>query len=44
MSHLVMLNVTFVAHSWSFSELVKCPNYITEDIKQLLREQNVSAN
>jgi len=30
MSHLVMLNVTFVAHvNWSFSELVKCSNYIT---------------
>jgi len=44
MSHLVMLNVTFVVHAWSFSELVKCSNYITEDIKHLLSEQNVSAN
>jgi len=24
MSHLVMLNVTFVAHAWSFSEQVNC--------------------
>jgi len=39
-----MLYVTLVAHAWSFSELVKCPNYVTDDIKQLLREQNVSAN
>jgi len=38
MSHLVMLNVTFVAHAWLFSELVKCPNYITEDNKQILCE------
>jgi len=39
------VNVTFVAHAnWSFSELVKYPNYITENIKQLLREPNVSAN
>jgi len=30
MSHLVMLNVTVVARvNWSFSELVKCSNYIT---------------